>query len=88
MNARSCVQELSLDLKHHIRSEFTVDSISQCVLELIENSVDAGASKVSVRVDTLSWNIQVHYSYNYYYFFIAAALRAGTLPNCSTVTSS
>jgi len=50
---------LAPELSAHIRSEFTIDSIAQCVLEMIENSVDAGASRVAVRVDPLSWRIEV-----------------------------
>lgn len=55
MSVRVLVPELST----HIRSEFTIDSIAQCVLEMVENSVDAGASRVDVKVDPLSWRIEV-----------------------------
>ena len=35
------------------------DSVPQCVVELVLNSVDACASSVVVKVDTSSWRIQV-----------------------------
>lgn len=50
---------LAPELSAHIRSEFTIDSITQCVLEMVENSVDARASFVVVKVDPLSWRIEV-----------------------------
>ena len=50
---------LDPSLSSNIRSAHTVDSVPQCVVELVQNSVDAVSSSVVVKVDTSSWRIQV-----------------------------
>ena len=54
------VRLLGPDISSHVRSGHTVDSLAQCVVELVQNSLDASASSVVIRVDTRSWRIQVH----------------------------
>lgn len=53
------VRVLAPEVSCHIRSGLSLDSVSQCVLELVRNSVDASASSLHVRLDTNSWRIQV-----------------------------
>ena len=53
------VRVLAPEVSSHIRSGQSLDSITQCVLELVRNSVDAQTSTLLVRVDTSSWRIQV-----------------------------
>lgn len=59
------VRALDPSLSSEIRSAHTVDSVPQCVVELVQNSVDACASSVVVKVDTSSWRIQVTLSVLY-----------------------
>ncbi|XP_064599786.1 uncharacterized protein LOC135466298 isoform X2 [Liolophura sinensis] len=43
----------------HLRSEVAITSVTQCVEELVLNSLDAGANCVAVRVDMPCFKIQV-----------------------------
>ena len=53
------IRELPAEVRSYLRSGVTVTSITQCVEELLLNSVDAGATCVAVRVDLDCFKIQV-----------------------------
>ena len=53
------IRELPAEVRSYLRSGVTVTSITQCVEELLLNSVDAGATCVAVRVDLDCFRIQV-----------------------------
>ena len=53
------IRELPVEVRSYLRSGVTVTSITQCVEELLLNSVDAGATCVAVRVDLDCFKIQV-----------------------------
>ena len=46
-------------LRSRLRSGVAVASVSQCVGELVENSIDAGATCIAIRVDIPKFKIQV-----------------------------
>ena len=53
------IQKLPVEVRSYLRSGVTVTSVTQCVEELLLNSVDAGATCVAVRVDLQSFKIHV-----------------------------
>ena len=46
-------------VRSRLRSGFAITSVSQCVGELVENSIDAGATCVAVRIDVVKFKVQV-----------------------------
>ena len=50
---------LSEQLRSRLRSGVAVCSMCQCVCELVENGLDAGAKCIAVRVDVGKYKIQV-----------------------------
>lgn len=50
---------LEPSVRARLRSGVAISSISQCVQELVENSIDAGASCVAVHIDVSRFKIQV-----------------------------
>lgn len=44
-----------------ILSGHSIDSVTQCVRELVQNSVDASATALVVEVNLSSWKVQVGY---------------------------
>ena len=46
-------------VRSRLRSGIAITSVSQCVGELVENSIDAGATCVAVRIDITKFKIQV-----------------------------
>lgn len=55
----SAIQQLPTEVRSYLRSGVTVTSVTQCVEELLLNSLDAGATCVAVRVDLDCFKIQV-----------------------------
>lgn len=53
------IRPLQEDVRSHLRSGVAVTNLTQCVEELVLNSLDAGASTVTVRVDIPNFKIQV-----------------------------
>ncbi|XP_075215356.1 DNA mismatch repair protein Mlh3-like [Lycorma delicatula] len=53
------IAKLPEDVQSFIRTGVTITSISQCVVELVLNSLDAGASRVGVRIDLSKYELQV-----------------------------
>ncbi|XP_030759380.1 DNA mismatch repair protein Mlh3-like [Sitophilus oryzae] len=53
------LKRLNSDVISKIRSSFNVSNVAQCVFELICNSLDAKASSVAVRVNLISFKIQI-----------------------------
>nr|XP_022334016.1 uncharacterized protein LOC111130995 [Crassostrea virginica]XP_022334017.1 uncharacterized protein LOC111130995 [Crassostrea virginica] len=56
---RSKLQPLTPDLQSLLRTGVALTSVSQCVEELVLNSIDAGATCIAVRVDMSCFKIQV-----------------------------
>lgn len=52
-----CILEEKVRCK--LRSGVAITSVAQCVGELVENSIDAGAKCIAVRVDFSKYKIQV-----------------------------
>ena len=50
-------------LRSKLRSGVAIAKLSQCVGELVENSIDAGATCIAVRVNIAKFKVQVYYSY-------------------------
>ena len=53
------VRVLEPTVSCRVRSAHAVHSVAKCVLELVENGVDAGATTLVVEVDTAAWKVQV-----------------------------
>ncbi|KAL0969119.1 hypothetical protein UPYG_G00222820 [Umbra pygmaea] len=53
------IKYLSKDVQENLRSGIAICSLQQCLEELIMNSIDAGATCVSVRVDMEAFKVQV-----------------------------
>lgn len=46
-------------VRSRLRSGVAISSMAQCVGELVENAIDAGAKCIAVRVDISKYKIQV-----------------------------
>ena len=53
------IRQLGSDVRSYLRSGVAITSVTQCVEELVLNSLDAGASCVAVRLDLECYRIQV-----------------------------
>ena len=53
------LKRLDKDLRSKLRSAVSVSSFSQCIQELVENSIDAGANTIVVHVNLLNFKIKV-----------------------------
>ena len=53
------VRALEPAVSRLVRSAYSIESLTHCVLELVENAADAGASCLVVKVDTATWTVQV-----------------------------
>ena len=59
MRALMSLRLLEPSVRARLRSGVALSSISQCVQELVENSIDADASCVAVHIDVSRFKIQV-----------------------------
>lgn len=50
---------LEMSVRSKLRSGVAITSLAQCVIELVDNSIDAGGSCVAVRVDLSKFKLQV-----------------------------
>lgn len=55
----SSIQRLSSDIVKRLRSDVVIGSVAQCILELVQNSIDASATVVEVLVDIQAASLQV-----------------------------
>lgn len=53
------VRPLSEELRARLRTGVAIPSLAQCVGELVDNALDAGAKCIAVRVDVSKYRIQV-----------------------------
>ncbi|XP_077989468.1 DNA mismatch repair protein Mlh3-like [Glandiceps talaboti] len=53
------IMRLSEEVRSHLRSGIAITSLTQCIEELVLNSIDAGATCIAVRVDVPSHKVQV-----------------------------
>ncbi|KAI9145292.1 histidine kinase-like ATPase, partial [Paraphysoderma sedebokerense] len=53
------IHPLPQDVRTKLRSTISISSFSQCILELIENSIDAHSSNVEVNVDVQNYFIEI-----------------------------
>ena len=58
---------LEENVRCKLRSGVAIASVAQCVGELVENSIDAGAKCIAVRVDFNKYKIQVLTTRTYEY---------------------
>ena len=63
MCALMSLRLLEPSVRVRLRSGVALSSISQCVQELVENSIDAEASCVAVHIDVSRFKIQVRKIY-------------------------
>lgn len=59
LSAFDMIKRLAEDVQARLRSGVTVNSLGQCVEELVLNSIDAKATCVAIRVDLEAFKIQV-----------------------------
>lgn len=53
------IRPLQEEVRSHLRSGVAITNLTQCVEELVLNSLDAGASCITVRIDIPNFKIQV-----------------------------
>ena len=54
------LQVLKEGVRTRLQSGVAITSVAQCVEELVENCIDAGASCIAVRIDLSRYKMQVH----------------------------
>jgi DNA mismatch repair protein MutL len=54
-----CIQPLDLDLVHRIGAGEVIDSLAAVVRELVDNALDAGATRIGVNLWPQDWRVQV-----------------------------
>ncbi len=55
MDPHRRIEPLATTTIESLRSSFIITSFSSVALELVQNSIDAGATKVTVHADVASW---------------------------------
>ena len=53
------VRPLQEDVRSYLRSGVAITSLTQCVEELVLNSLDAGSTSITVRIDIPNFRVQV-----------------------------
>ena len=53
------IRPLQEEVRSHLRSGVAITNLTQCVEELVLNSLDAGASNITVRIDVPNFKVQV-----------------------------
>lgn len=53
------IEPLPLNVRSYLRSGVAITSVTQCVEELVLNSLDAGSTCVAVRLDLNCFKVQV-----------------------------
>nr|CAH7759471.1 unnamed protein product [Callosobruchus chinensis] len=53
------LKKLHQDLISKLRSTFTINTFTQCVMELVYNSLDANSTAVAVRINFVAYRIQI-----------------------------
>jgi len=56
---RRYIHQLAPELKSLLRTGVALTSVTQCVEELVLNSLDAGATCVAIRLDLTCFKVQV-----------------------------
>lgn len=57
MSARIC--ELPQDTKDQLRSTFLIQTLPSCIVELVQNALDAQARNIEVAVSLANWECRV-----------------------------
>nr|CAI5848618.1 unnamed protein product [Callosobruchus analis] len=53
------LKKLHQDLISKLRSTFTINTFTQCIMELVYNSLDANSTAVAVRINFVTYRIQI-----------------------------
>lgn len=55
----SSISQLTPEVKSLLRTGVAITSVTQCIEEMVLNSIDSGASCIAVRVDMSCYKFQV-----------------------------